>query len=105
MRSQADIVGADGKALVTKTETVYLGNLISTSCDVGPELSRRLGEANSCFKALSAAWRHANIPKMKKLLTSDPAVCFDQETKQQIESEEGEYSCDDESVEGDEDDA
>ena len=45
---------------------MYLGSLISTTGESAPELNRRLGEAFSCFQALTAVWKHANIPKMRK---------------------------------------
>ena len=66
VRGQEYIFGVDGKPLKTKTDTVYLGSLLTTSGEVAPELSRRLGEAAACFKALSAVWKHANIPKKRK---------------------------------------
>ena len=41
VRGQEYIFGVDGKSLKTKTVTVYLGSLLTTSGEVAPELSRR----------------------------------------------------------------
>ena len=66
VRGNADIFGSDGVALKAKSQAVYLGSLLTTSGEVAPELHRRIGEACACFQTLTAVWKHANLPKMKK---------------------------------------
>ena len=67
VRGSSDIYGSDGSPLKAKTDTVYLGGLISTCGDSAAELSRRLGEARRNFHNLAQVWKHANIPRLRKL--------------------------------------
>ena len=47
-------------------QAVYLDGLLSTSVSARPEVTRRVGEAKGCFKALQKCWSHANISRASK---------------------------------------
>ena len=74
VRGSGDVHRPDGQPLSIVIDAVYLGGLISTSGNSAPELSRWLGEATSLFKSLCAVWKHANIPRARKVAIFDACV-------------------------------
>ena len=74
IRSDDDIKGTDGKPVQVKTETTYLGSLLSIDGRPARELTRRLGEASQILDKLTSAWKHANIPRWRKLQIFDACV-------------------------------
>ena len=49
------------------SQGVYLGGMLTSTAAVGPELSRRLGEAKASFQSLQRCWSHANISRRRKI--------------------------------------
>ena len=56
-----------GAPLKIVDQAVYLGGLLNVKCSAKPEVTRRIGEAKSVFKALSNCWSHANICRDRKI--------------------------------------
>jgi hypothetical protein len=67
VRHSGDIFGPTGAAVESKESAVYLGGLLSTDGLPRAEVSRRIGEAWSTLLKLERVWKHANIPKTKKV--------------------------------------
>jgi len=74
VRGTSDIIGSDGAPLTVKSDTVYLGGVVSTTGSSDTELSRRIGEGRTGFRTLAAVWKHANITKKRKLQIFDACV-------------------------------
>ena len=53
---------------------VYLGGLLVPNGSVDAELARRIGQAIGEFKALQRVWKHASIPRKKKLQIFEACV-------------------------------
>ena len=67
IRCHEEIIGTDGKPMQVKEAATYLGSLLSSDGRPGTELTRRLGEATSSFHRLVSVWKHANLPRSRKL--------------------------------------
>jgi len=48
-------------------QAVYLGGLVTSDGNPATELSRRIGEASRALEALARVWKHANVPKKRKI--------------------------------------
>ena len=74
VRCDAVISKPDGGAVDSKDSIVYLGSLLSKTCAIGPELSRRLGAAKSDFATLAKVWGHSSLSMCKKLQIFDACI-------------------------------
>ena len=61
------VISPTGAPLKIVDQAVYLGGLLNVKCSAKPEVTRRIGEAKSVFKALSNCWSHANICRDRKI--------------------------------------
>ena len=57
----------DGADIRNVREAVYLGGLITRDGRACKELSRRLGEGHRVFNDLEAVWRHASLPRQRRV--------------------------------------
>ena len=65
----------DDEAVVkVKSGIIYLGALLAADGKPQGELNRRIGAAGKALDELAAVWRHANIPRKRKLYLLDACV-------------------------------
>jgi len=64
---EEDITASSGEVIQVVEQAVYLGSLITACSSAAPSVSRRIGEACRVFDKLNAVWKHANLPKHRKV--------------------------------------
>ena len=62
-----DLFDSDRNPIRVTEQAVYLGSLLTTSGFAFPAVARRLGEARGAFEKIRAVWKHANIPRERKI--------------------------------------
>ena len=62
-----DLFDSDRNPIRVTEQAVYLGSFLTTSGFAFPAVARRLGEARGAFEKIRAVWKHANIPRAKKI--------------------------------------
>ena len=67
IHNTGDLLQPSGDAVKKVSQGVYLGGMLTSTAAVGPELSRRLGEAKGSFNSLQRCWSHANISRGRKI--------------------------------------
>ena len=66
VRCEAAIRKPDGSTVAAETSSVYLGRVITASCDMTAEIGRRLGAARADFVSLERVWRHSSLQHSDK---------------------------------------
>ena len=64
---EASISQPDGTDIAQKDSVVYLGAMLSANGSIGPELSRRIGEARNDFDTLARIWSHSSLSSEWKI--------------------------------------
>ena len=67
IHSTGDLLQPSGAVVKKVSKGVYLGGMLTSSGAVGPEFSRRWGEAKASFQSLQRCWSHANISRRRKI--------------------------------------
>ena len=67
VRCVASIPTPDGSEVPQKSSIVYLGSLLHGDGNIGSELGRRLGAAQSDFKSLCKVWGRSTVSRQRKL--------------------------------------
>ena len=73
--NSGDLLQLSGVAVKKVCQGIYLGSVLTSSAAVGPELSRRVGEAKSSFNSLQRCWSHTNIGQRQKIERVDLTPC------------------------------
>jgi hypothetical protein len=67
VRCRDAVCRPDGGNIETKDSITYLGTTVSEDGRIGRELARRLGLANSDFRAMMRMWKHTTVSRARKL--------------------------------------
>ena len=67
VRHDEHIFNPAGEMIATATQALYLGSLLTISGSSAAAVGKRIGEASGVFNSLCSVWKHANIPKHRKL--------------------------------------
>jgi len=74
VRCNEPVTKPNGELLVPQQQMQYLGTTLSEDGRVSSELSRRIGQARSEFRALCKVWNHSTLSVNRKLRVFDGLV-------------------------------
>eukprot|EP00969_Alexandrium_andersonii_P296818 13116224-Alexandrium_andersonii.AAC.1 len=67
LNSDLRVTFLDGSLVPTSDRIRYLGTIIRSNTDLGPEIASRVAQAEQAFKKLQLVWRHKGLSQHTKI--------------------------------------